>query len=81
LNLLRKEEAMVQKKTLVMGRQRWWEGESYLVFVVQGCRIQGESFKKWYQCRLKEKKSDEEAKKEQRNGMTEKKILCRQSGI
>jgi hypothetical protein len=28
-----------------------------------------------------EKKSDEEAKKEQRNGMTEKEILCRQSGV
>jgi hypothetical protein len=40
-------------------------GESYTVFVVKDCCIDGESLAVWRLCRWKEK-SDEEAKKKRR---------------
>jgi hypothetical protein len=55
-------------------RERWtgWrEGENYPAFVVQGRCIDKELLVVRCQCQCKEKKSDEEAKKEQRNELTE----------
>jgi hypothetical protein len=59
---------------LVMARQiwtGWWEGESYHVFVIRGRSIEGEPFVVRIHCRWKEK-SDEEIKKRQGKGLTEK---------
>jgi hypothetical protein len=78
LNLLRKRRVMIKEVNVSNVRERWarmWEGESYPAFVAQG------RCKRYCQKRClgkadgKKKKSDEEAKKEQRNGLTKKAIF------
>jgi hypothetical protein len=57
------------------------EGESYTAFVVHDRCIKSESLVVRYQCRRKEKNSDEEAKKKQRIRIGEKGDSCSEGGV
>jgi hypothetical protein len=70
-----KKAQWCKRKMLVIVRQRWWEGESYPAFVVQSHGVESDSFVVRWQCRWKDK-SDEEAKKKQRKGLTEQVMPC-----